>query len=843
MPNLSTAIGRVDHRAARDFVLTFHVPGPTVFVRGRYCATRAVRKGSILIVVATGMVSLAGSDRPQAAVPPQTPPSPTALAAPRHSATIKQYCVTCHNERVKSGGLVLATLDPGHVASDTDAWEKVVRKLRVGAMPPPGAPRPDEATYHGLTTWLEAELDHAATVRPNAGRPLLHRLNRTEYANAIRDLLALDVGDVAALLPPDDSAYGFDNVADALGFSSLLTERYVTAAGRLAALAVGDPDLVVGSETYSVRQDLSQDQHVDGQPFGTIGGMIVRHTFPVDGEYMLSATLMRTNVDQPRGLEYPYQLEFTIDGERAFVTPVGGETPGGLGGEGAKGADAIDGKLRVRLPVEAGPHDVGVAFIQRSLVQNTRKLQPYRSSFDTYDATGLPHIKTLAVTGPYSVSGPGDTPSRRRVFVCRPSGSADEKRCATQIVRTLARRAYRQPVGDSDLKVLMAFYRGGRRTGTFEMGVQRALQRILASPQFILRIERDPADALPGTPYRLNDFALASRLSFFLWSSIPDDELLDVAGRGRLKTPAEIDRQVRRMLADPRSAAFVTNFAGQWLQLRNLKNSVPDTDLFPEFDDNLRQAFRRESELLFDSIVRENRDVRELLTADYTFVNERLARHYKIPNVAGSRFRRVPVTDEARKGLLGHGSILTLTSNADRTSPVVRGKWILTNMLGMAPSPPPANVPPLKDNRDRDRPLTMRDQMEEHRRNPVCASCHKLMDPLGFMMENFDAVGAWRTVDAGTPIDASGQFIDGARIDGVVGLRGALLQHPEVFVGTLVEKLLTYGVGRGLESYDMPAVRKIVGDAARHNYRFSSIILGVVGSVPFQMRMKGTEIE
>jgi hypothetical protein len=728
-----------------------------------------------------------------------------------------------------------------NVAADTEVWEKVVRKLHLGAMPPAGVPRPDEPAMQGLVTWLETRLDRAAAATPRPGRPLPHRLNRAEYANAIRDLLAVDVGDVATLLPADESAFGFDNIADALKFSTLLTERYVTAAGRIAAMAVGDLDVAVGSETYMVRQDLSQDQHIEGQPFGTVGGVIVRHTFPVDGEYNLSATLMRTNVDQPRGLEYPYQLEFTVDGERVFITTVGGGTVGGLGGEGAKGAAEVDRRLQAKVPVTAGPHDVGVAFLQRSLVQNTRKLMPYRSSFDTYDATGVPHVRSLAVTGPFSVSGPGDTPSRRRVFMCRPATPAEELPCATRIIRTLGTRAYRHPLAADDVKILMDFYRAGRKAGTFELGIERALQRMLAAPQFVLRLERDPATVAVNTAYRLDDFDLASRLSFFLWSSIPDDQLLDLAAQGRLRTPLVLEQQVRRMLADPRSLALSTNFAGQWLQLRNLKNATPDAEIFPEFDDNLRQAFRRESELLFDSIVRENRDVRELLTANYTFVNDRLARHYGIPNVSGDRFRRVAVTDEARRGLLGHGGILTITSNADRTSAVSRGKWILTNLLGMAPSPPPANVPPLKTNAERTKPLTMREQMEEHRANPVCASCHKLMDPLGFMLENFDAVGAWRTVDAGAPIDASGQFLDGTQVSGVVGLRQAVLRHPEAFVGTLSEKLLMYGVGRGLESSDMPVVRKIVRDAARQDYRMGTIILGIVKSAPFQMRMTAAE--
>ena len=547
---------------------------------------------------------------------------------------------------------MLAGKDLSNVAADPEVWEKVLRKLHLGAMPPAGVPRPDEPALLGLVTWLETGLDRAAAATPRPGRPLPHRMNRAEYANAIRDLLAVDVGDVATLLPADESAYGFDNIADALGFSTLLTERYVAAAGRIAAMAVGDLDVAVGSETYMVRQDLSQDQHIEGQPFGTIGGVIVRHTFPVDGEYTLSATLMRTNVDQPRGLEYPYQLEFTVDGERVFITTVGGGTVGGLGGEGSKGAAEVDRRLAAKVPVTAGPHEVGVAFLQRSLVQNTRKLQPYRSSFDTFDATGLPHVRSLAVTGPFAISGSGDTPSRRRIFVCRPATAADELPCATRIIKGLALRAYRRPPDADDLKVLMDFYQTARQNAGFEVGIERALQRMLASPQFVLRLEHEPARLAAGAAYRLNDYDLASRLSFFLWSTIPDDQLLELAGQGRLRTPAVLEQQVRRMLLDPRSAALATNFAGQWLQLRNLKNAVPDAEIFPEFDDNLRQAFRRESELLFDSIVREDRDVRDLLTADYTFVNERLARHYNIPNVSGDRFRRVARDRRGAQGAL-----------------------------------------------------------------------------------------------------------------------------------------------------------------------------------------------
>jgi mono/diheme cytochrome c family protein len=760
---------------------------------------------------------------------------------------LTQYCITCHNARTKTANLLLDQMSAADFASRTAEWERVVRKLERGAMPPVGVRRPDQTTYKGLVAWIETELDRAAVAHPNAGRPLPHRLNRAEYANAVRDLLDLDVGDVGALLPADDSAFGFDNIADALGASSVLLERYVNVAGRISALAIGDTDVAAGSDTYSLRQDFSQDQHVEGQPLGTVGGIVTRHTFPLDGEYELRATLLRTNVDQARGLEYPHQVEFTVDGERVFLTRIGGEAAGdtstdnAAGNQGMSRSDRFDNALRVRVPVKAGPHVVGVAFLQRSLAETSQRLEPYRSSFDVYDSTGLPHIRTLSVVGPFKATGPGDTPSRRRIFICHPTTPAAEEPCAARILASLARRAYRQPVSQADRERLLAFYRAGRHDGTFELGIERALQRLLASPKFLIRVEHDPPALAEGAVYRINDFELASRLSFFLWSSIPDDELLRVAAEDRLHIPAVLTHEVRRMLADRRSEALVINFAGQWLQLRNLRNSVPDNDLFPQFDDNLRQSFARETELLFDSVVRENRSVIDLLTADYTFVNERLAKHYKIPYIYGSQFRRVPVTDDARRGLLGQGSILTLTSNADRTSPVVRGKWILANLIGLPPAPPPPNVPPLKSDSEKTRPMSMRAQMEEHRKNPVCAGCHKIMDPLGFAMENYDAVGVWRTLDAGSPIDATGEFIDGTKLDGVASLRQALVSHPNVFVSTMTERLLTYALGRGLESYDMPALRKVVRQAADDNYRFSSVIVGIASSVPFQMRTKAAK--
>ncbi len=768
--------------------------------------------------------------------------TPTAAATPppfNARTFLNTYCVTCHNQRAKTAGVMFDTLDLANVPADAQVWEKAVRKVRVGMMPPQGAPRPDPAASHALLSWLETRLDAAAAANPNPGRPLVHRLNRVEYSNAIRDLLALDV-DAASLLPPDDSGYGFDNIADVLGVSPVLLERYLAAADRISALAVGDPEITPGSETFIIRQDASQDRHIEGLPVGTVGGGLLRTTLPLDGEYVIQAKLFRTNLGAVRGMESALQLEITVDGERVHLVPFGGgadflaaiKNPTEAGNE-------IDARFTVRVPLKAGPHTIGVAFVQKT-AHLPWKLQPFvRSSNDTLDATGWAHIDRFWISGPFNPTGPGDTPSRRRIFVCRPLTRAEEDPCARRIISTLARRAYRGQVTAGDLQRLLAFYRTAREEQSFEAGIQYALQRLLASPKFAFRAERDPANAAPGSVYRIGDLELASRLSFFLWSSIPDDRLLEAATAGKLRVKAGLEQQVRRMLEDPHSQALVTNFAGQWLYLRNLKNQIPNSLEFPDFDDNLRQAFQRETELFFDSIMREDRNVLDLMTADYTFINERLARHYGFPNVYGSQFRRMTHIDEARHGLLGQGSVLMVSSHTDRTSPVVRGKWILDNLLGAPPPEPPANVPPLKEKGRNDKVQSMRERMEEHRTNPACASCHKIMDPIGFALENFDAVGAWRTRDGGllgTPIDASGQLMDGTKVDGVVTLRQALLKQPEIFVGTLTEKLLTYALGRGLTSDDMPVVREIVRDSARQSYRFSSLIMGIVNSAPFQMR-------
>ena len=793
-----------------------------------------VTRGSALAAVCLWLTAL-GIAAPDAAAPRAQTPAAAVADADGARGVIARYCTTCHNERAKTGGLALDGLDLTRVADHADVWEAVVRKLRTGVMPPAGMPRPDRAAASSLASWLEAELDRAARA-PRPGRPLLRRLNRAEYANVVRDLLSVDV-DVASLLPADDSAFGFDNIGDLLTVSPALLERYLDAADRVSALAVGDPATALGSETYHVRGDQSQSQHLDGLPLGTVGGLAVRHTFPLDAEYEFTLSLFRTNLEAIRGLEHTHQIEISVDGERIFLGEIGGSAESGQTGTITERSDATDARLKARAPVKAGPRVVAATFI-RKMAENTNRLRPFlRSNSGTYDSTGRPHIETLTVTGPFDATGPGDTPSRRRVFTCRPSMPAEEEGCARRILAPLARRAYRRPLTETDLSRLLSFYREGRGKGTFDTGIQLALRRLLASPTFVFRIEDDPAGLAPGTPYAVSNIELASRLSFFLWSSMPDDTLMDVAATGRLRQPEVLEGQVRRMLADPRSGAFVENFAGQWLHIRNLRNIAPNSDEFPDFDNDLRDAFRRETELFFGSVMREDRNVLDLMRADYTFVNERLAKHYGIPNVYGSRFRRVTLADEARRGLLGKGSILLATSHADRTAPVLRGKWIMENLLGSPPPPPPGAVPPLEA-QPGTRPKTMRERMEMHRASPACAGCHRTMDALGFTMENFNAVGAWRTREAGAPIDASGTNTDGTPVNGVVELRHALLEQPEIFVGTLTEKMLTYGLGRGLQHYDMPVVRAIVRDAAQRDYRFSSVIVGIVSSAPFQMREK-----
>ena len=772
-----------------------------------------------------------------------------ASAASRH--IVDEYCVSCHNARARAAatqsGVVLDIADMSAVASNPGLWEKVLRKLHAGTMPPQGARRPDDSVYHTLIAFLEAELDRAELAQPHPGRPLLHRLNRTEYANAIHDLLALDV-DAASLLPADDSAYGFDNVADVLGVSPSLQERYLSAAEAVAALAVGDVHQTAITDTYNVRQDLSQNQHIEGLPLGTMGGTVIRRWFPVDGAYDIRIRFFRTNFGNLRGLEHPHLVELAVDSQRVRAVTIGGaEDLKAAFEKPTETADALDARFAVRLPLAAGPHTLTVAFVESQPLVDTTRLEPFlRSSYDTLDWTGRPHLDRVTITGPFDIKGPGHSASRARIFTCHPTG-ADQKAalaCATQILSALTRRAYREPSADADVQPILHFYEDVRRTGAgFDAGIQAGLQLILSSPKFVFRAELDPPQAPPG-PHRINDVELASRLSFFLWSTIPDDELLTIAGRGGLHDPAVLDQQVRRMLADPKSEALVSNFAGQWLQLRNLKTFQPNSDEFPDFDDNLRQAFQRETELFFESMIRDDRNVLDLLSARDTFVNGRLARHYGIPGIYGSQFRHVTLDDDTRRGLLGKGAILAVTSHATRTSPVERGKWILENVLG-APVPPPPPLPGagvFAEPAPGAAPKTMREQMENHRKDPVCASCHRLMDPIGISLENFDAVGAWRTREPNGPVDASGQLSDGTDVTGVVTLREALMRRPDVFVTTLTEKLMTYALGRGLDDHDMPAVRRIVRDAGHHENTFSSLVLGIVHSVPFQMRAASDEL-
>jgi mono/diheme cytochrome c family protein len=771
----------------------------------------------------------------------QTIRSSTPAAPPVHVALLDKYCVTCHNPRAKTGGLSLDARDLAEVGAHNDVWEKVVRKLRTGMMPPPGMPAPAPEDRRALVTWLESSLDRAAARSSNPGRPLVHRLNRAEYANAIRDLLALEI-DAAALLPSDDSSAGFDNIADVLGVSPVLLESYLSAAGRISALAIGDPKTPPMGEVYRVRQDASQSRHVEGLPLGTVGGFAIDRNIPLDGEYVFQVKLFRTNLGTMRGLEHPHQLEITVDGRRVHLASFGGDADVTASSDNpTTTGDEIDGRFTARVPMKAGRRTIAVAFLEKTAGYNSRRLRSYvRSSADTIDFSGHPHIDQFIMTGPFNPSGVGDTPSRSRIFVCRPSARDEELACARTILSPLARLAYRGDVAPADEEVLLDFFRRGREaSGTFDGGIDMALRRLLASPKFVFRVERNPAGARPGSVHRLTDLELASRLSFFLWSSIPDDRLLNVAERGQLSDSAVLEREVRRMLADPKADALVSNFAGQWLHLRNLRNKVPNSFQFPDFDDDLRRAMIAETELFVRSVIDEDRSVLDLMTADYTFLNERLAKHYDVPGIYGSQFRRVTLANDARRGLLGKGAILMVTSHAHRTSPVLRGKWVLENIIGISPAPPPDDVPALADDERPDKPRSGREELERHRASPACAGCHRALDPIGFALENFDAVGAWRTRDGGTlgdPIDASGQLVDGLRVDGAVALRQALMREPETFVRTLTEKLLTYAVGRGLDAPDMPAVRSIVRDAGRQNYRFTSIVLGIVRSVPFQMR-------
>jgi hypothetical protein len=758
------------------------------------------------------------------------------LGAPQQPLTtersvINQYCVGCHNAKLKTAGLALDTISAEGIDQHPDIWEKVVRKLDGRYMPPIGLPRPDEAGYNALVSKLERALDSAADTKPNPGRTdTFRRLNRTEYQNAIRDLLALEY-DVAPLLPSDESSHGFDNVTVG-NLSPVLLERYLSAARKISRLAVGTPSKTPGDDfVVQLPADLTQETRFDELPFGTRGGTVVHFTFPVDAKYEIQVRLSRDRNEHIEGLSGPEQVEVTLDGERVQVFTV--KPP-----PGDQDHSAVDKDMNVRIEVKAGPHEIGATFLSPPSPLLETERQPYQAHFNL-DRHPRLHaaIYTVTVRGPYDTVGPGDSPSRRRIFVCQPGKPNQEDACAKRIFSSLMRRAYRRPVADADLQVPLKFYSEARAEGGFENGIEMGLRAILVSPEFLFRVEQDPPGVAPNTAYRISDLELASRLSFFLWSSIPDDELLDAAVRGKLRTPANLEQQVRRMLADDRSKALVNNFAEQWLYLRNLDSTSPDMRIFPDFDDNLRQAFRKETELFFESIMREDRSILDLLNANYTFVNERLAKHYGIPNTYGSRFRRVTFREGAeRGGLLRQGSILAVTSYATRTSPVIRGKWILANILGTPPPPPPPFVPALKESSGEGRTLSMRERMAEHRVNPACAGCHKLMDPIGFSLENYDAVGRWRTSEDGKPIDASGGLPDGSNFEGVTGLQKALLSRPELFVGTVTEKLLTYALGRGVEYYDAPSVRKILAETRSNDFRFSEIILGVVKSTPFQMR-------
>ncbi len=756
----------------------------------------------------------------------QAPSSPDPQAPSQYRAVLNRYCITCHNEKLKTAGLILSQMDIANVPAGAEVWEKVIRKLRSGQMPPPGIPRPDKGTSDSFAAYLEMELDRAAEARPNPGKlAAVHRLNRSEYANAVRDLVGIEI-DERSMLPADNAAHGFDNIADVLAVSPVLFERYLTAAEQISRLAIGDPGIPPELKEFDLPDSLRQnDRMSDGLPFGSRGGIAIRHYFPVDGKYVIQVRLQRDNLGKIVGNYGPKHLDIRLDGARVKLFQVGDEHNGGKDYE-----LTADAGLEVRFPAKAGSRLVGVTFLKDTLKpEGIPRDGGYRRTV-AFEGVGR-----VTIAGPYNATGPGETVSRGKIFVCRPAAIADEEACARKILHNLARRAYRRPVTGQDTQPLLSLYRAGRSKAGFEVGIRMALEGMLVSPGFLFRTERDPANVAPDTAYRISSVELASRLSFFLWSSIPDDELLEIAERGGLKDPAVLEQQVQRMLRDSRSQALVSNFAGQWLFLRNMRTKTPDLAVFANFDDNLRKAFIKETELFFESIVRENRSVLDLLNADYTFLNERLARHYGIAKVYGSHFRRVTLNNVNRKGLLGQGSILTVTSYATRTAPTLRGKWLLENILGTPPPPPPPDVPSLKED-EHAKALTMRQRMEQHSANPTCASCHRIMDPLGFALENFDAIGRWRTVEADTPIDASGVLPDGTQFQGPAELREILLSRRDEFVHTLTEKLFTYAMGRPVNYYDIPVIRKITREAAPTEYRWSSLIEGIVSSPAFQMR-------
>ena len=760
-------------------------------------------------------------------------PSPSAAStgAPpsSHRRFLDRYCVTCHNERLKTADLRLDQIDVTRPGVEPEVWEKVVRKLHTGMMPPATMPQPSRADRHALLTWLETELDAAAAARPNPGRTeTLRRLNRTEYRNAIRDLLALDI-DAASLLPPDESGHGFDNVTVS-DLPPTLLDRYISAAQKISRLAIGRTESSLQGDVIRVPADLTQEDQLPGLPIGTRGGVAVPYTFAENGEYDIQVWLAKSLEGNVSGLREPRPHEMIVLIDREPVATFTIQKTANVDDT------VVDHDLKARVAVSAGPHELAVTFVKDGSSLQESGRQPLQSHYnDRRHPRIAPAVDQISVAGPYAPKGAVDTPSRRRLFVCQPAG--DEEKCAKAILTTLMRRAYRRSISSADLERPMAFYREGRAGGDFEAGIGSALSAVLANPAFLFRVEPDPEKTPPGGVYRVSDLELASRLSFFLWSSIPDDQLLDAAIRGTLTRPGELEKQTRRMLADRRSSNFATNFAGQWLRLRNLEAVVPDARQFPDFDDNLRQAFRQETELFVDSVIREDRSVLELIRTDYTFLNERLARHYGIPGVYGSRFRRVTLAPESQRGgLLRHGSVLAVTSYATRTSPVIRGVWVLSNIFGAPPPPPLPNVPSLDENAVA-ASLPMRERLAAHRNNAVCANCHRTIDPVGFSLESFNAVGQWRDHEGDDqPIDATGALPGTGEYRGVAGLEQALLSRPELFAGTLTEKLLTFALGRGVEYYDAPAVRRIVREAERDGYRFSSLILGIVKSVPFQNR-------
>jgi len=785
-------------------------------------------------LVATGfsLVPMIGQQRPDSA----------------QRQVLTQYCLTCHSDKAKTGGLTLEQLDIDHPEADPEVWEKVIRKLRAGMMPPTGTPRPERAALETFRRTIETSLDRAALAKPNPGATPLHRMNRAEYANAVRDLISVEV-DPATVLPPDDSLEGLDNIADVLGTSPALIERYVGAAAKISRIAIGDTDISPLSATYKVRGDVSQNNHIEGLPLGTRGGITIKHNFPVDGEYLFKFSLLKVNFGNQYGQSAKNeQLEMSVNGVRVLLMDLRSAPYYYIRG-GAAGGPAPP--LEIRMPVKAGPQTIQVTFIKRTAADVDDLLQPFDATTADlqtgvqFGYTTVPHLSSVEILGPYNIGGPGDTLSRSKIFVCRPTAQAQEAACARRILSTLARRAYRRPVTDSDISLLLTFYQKGRQGGDFDTGIEMALRRLLADPEFVFRFERDPANLAIGAAHRITDLELASRLSFFLWSSIPDEELLATAEQGKLKDPAVLQQQVKRMLKDSKSQALISNFSGQWLFLRELRNRNPDLLLFPDFDDNLRQSFQKETELLFASIVREDHNVFDVLTADYTFVNERLAKHYGIPNIYGTDFRRVSVPSATRKGLLGQASFLMITSAPNRTSPVTRGAWILENLLGSPPPLPPPNVPPFPEATTgqgiKTVALSVRERMEQHRANQPCKGCHQIMDPIGLSLENFDGIGRWRTQDSGTRIDTAGQLVDGTALDGVESLRAALLRYPDAFVQTMAEKLLMYAAGRSTHHYDMPAVRAITRDAAKNDYRFSALVTAIVSSEPFQMRVKKAE--